>query len=84
MGGVVVHGDKGRERDGTIWMGEGGNETVVIHSRRKAIILTGIALRAWKAMDQTREHMEQATAVTVSEMRQIAVSQPAWNVAKLL
>ena len=53
------------ERDGTIWLGEGGNETVVIHSRRTAIILRGDALRAWKAMDQKREHTERTTAVTV-------------------
>ena len=63
------------ERDGTIWLVEDGNGAVVIHSRRKAIILTGEALRAWIAMDQKREHMERTTAVTVGEMRVIAVYQ---------
>ena len=61
------------ERDGTIWLGEGGNETVVIHSRRMAIVLKREALRAWKAMDQKREHTERTTAVTVGEMRVVAV-----------
>ena len=27
MGGIVVNGNKGRERDATIWLGEGGNES---------------------------------------------------------
>ena len=72
------------ERDGTIWLGEGANETVVIHSRRTPIILRGDALRAWKAMDQKREHTERITAVTVGEMRVTAVHQPMWNVAELL
>ena len=79
MGCVVVTGDKGKERDGTIWLGEDGNETVVIHSRRTAIILRGEALRSWKAMDQKREHTERTTAVTVDEMRVIAVYQPVCN-----
>ena len=83
MGGVVVYRDKGRERDGTIRQGEGGNGTLVIHSRRKAIILTGEVLRAWKAMDQKREDTKQKTVVTVGEMREIAVSQSMWNVAEL-
>ena len=72
------------ERDGTIWLGEGGNETVVIHSRRTAIILRGEALRVCKAMDQKREHKEQTTAVTMGEIRVTAVYQPVWNVAELL
>ena len=72
------------ERDGTIWLGEGENETVVIYSRRTTIILRGKALRAWKAMDQKREHKERTTAVTVGEMRVTAVHQPVWNVVELL
>ena len=55
------------ERDGTICLGEGENETVVIHSRRTAIILRGGARRAGKALDQKREHKERTTAVTVGK-----------------
>ena len=55
-----------RERDGTIWLGEGENETV-IHSRRTAIILKGGAQRVGKALDQKREHKERTTAVTVDK-----------------
>ena len=61
MGGVVVQRDKVRERDSTICLGEGENETVVIHSRRTAIILRGGARRAGKALDQKREHKEWTT-----------------------
>ena len=63
------------ERDGTIWLGEGGNETLVIHSRRTAFILRREALRALKAVDQKIEHTERATTVTAREMRVIAVYQ---------
>ena len=52
---------------------------VVIHSRRTAIILRGEALRTWKAMDQKNEHTERTTAVTLGEMRVIAVYQPVCN-----
>ena len=46
-------------------VGRRRNETVVIHSRRTAIILRGGARRAGKALDQKREHKERTTAVTV-------------------
>ena len=73
---VLLSADIRGERDGTIWLGEDGNEAVVIHSRRKTIIMTGEALRDWIAMDQKREHMERTIAVTGGEMRVIAVYQP--------
>ena len=62
-----------------IWLGEDSEQTVVIHSQRSGIVLSGEALKSWISEGQKKSFSERTTAIEVHGMKIISVYQPLWS-----
>ena len=65
--------------NGIVWLGEGENRVVVIHSLRAGIILRGSSLDRWIREGQKVWYYDRVVAVTIGRMRLVSAYQPIWG-----
>jgi exonuclease III len=76
---VVLATEVRSEQEGVIWIGDGREQTAIIHSTKTAIFLRGNALKRWIEGNQKMHHSERTTTVCFDDIRLVSVYQPLWS-----
>ena len=64
------------ELEGVVWIGEGTERTVIVHSEKCGVLLRGSALETWLEGKQLKSFANGSTRVPIAELTVIAVYQP--------
>ena len=76
---VVLISELRAKKQGVIWLGEGENKAVIVHSPRSGLILSGVALDSWVEQGQKKSFSERVTSVEIDNIRLVSVYQPLWS-----
>ena len=76
---VVLVSEMRSEQDGVIWLGEGDEQAVVVHSMRSGVILRGEALKEWIAGKQQKSFAERVTTTQIGDICLVSVYQHLWS-----
>ena len=64
------------ELSGVVWLGEGNDGFVIVHSQRVAVVMRGEALCLWREEGQQKWMDERVVAVVFGGLRVVSVYQP--------
>ena len=67
------------ESSGVLWLGEGNDGFVIVHSQRVAVVMRGEALRLWRDEGQQKLMDERVVAVVLGGLGVVSAYQPIWG-----
>ena len=76
---IVLLTELGAEENGVVWLGEEGEECVIVHARKAGVLLRGRALQMWVEEGQQKWYSERVATVVFGGMRLVSVYQPIWG-----